>query len=155
MSGAALLACLPAATLPTQEPSASASAPEARSEAPAVFIEAPSEPVLDPPPPEPELESAATDEETVDPELELAAKLAYAAAIERFEAQDFAGALANFEAAHALLPLPALKYNIAHCLEELGRVSEACAAYREVRDFGHGDQGVRAESLRSLARLGC
>jgi hypothetical protein len=45
--------------------------------------------------------------------------------VELFRAEDYAGALAEFEASFSAHPVPALRYNIGVCRYELGRIAEA------------------------------
>ena len=47
----------------------------------------------------------------------------------QYEAGDYRGALAMFEQAKAIKPLPAFDYNIARCHEQLGELDAAVAAY--------------------------
>ena len=64
-----------------------------------------------------------------------------------------AKALQLFEQAYVAAPLPALKYNIAHCLEQLGRTHEACDAYRVV--FEQSSDHMRDTAAQARVRLGC
>ncbi|MBI5544465.1 MAG: CDC27 family protein [Deltaproteobacteria bacterium] len=50
-------------------------------------------------------------------------------ATEHYNAKSYEAALEELRAADALVSLPIVKFNIARCLEELGRVPEAIAAY--------------------------
>lgn len=147
-------------TVPANPPGAppSSSAEGTPSEAAPVFIEAsdlaaPEQPDPDmpsdaPPEPEPTVKASSAD-------AQLAAKQAYAMAVERFEAHDYAGALRHFELAHAHYPHPAMQYNIAHCHEELGHRAEACTAYGKVEVDVNADAGMRQDAARSRQRLSC
>lgn len=70
-----------------------------------------------------------------------------------FKQGDTAKALLLFEQAYVAAPLPALKYNIAHCLEQLGRAHEACDAYRVV--FEQSTDHTRDAAAQARVRLGC
>ncbi len=69
-----------------------------------------------------------------------------------FGARDFAAALAELETARALRPSAAFDYNIALCLEELGRNDEALAAY--LAFAAHTlDAAAAAEAKERIAAL--
>lgn len=75
---------------------------------------------------------------------------------ELFQAGDFGGALAEFRRAEGLVEDPrhaaALRYNIARCLEELGRHAEAVAAFERYLEAPDDAQTRRKaeEKLRAL-----
>jgi tetratricopeptide (TPR) repeat protein len=79
--------------------------------------------------------------------------------MKRFDAQDYAGALAKLAAANQLLPAPSLTLHIGRCLEQLGRLCEAAAAYRTAVSFDLGPSAKaalresQADARRELARL--
>lgn len=58
------------------------------------------------------------------------AKAAYKAGKAKMDAGNYAGAITDFQLADTSWPGAAPKYNIAFCLDKLGRNSEAVAAYR-------------------------
>ena len=96
--------------------------------------------------------ASETDDDTVTAN-ELVARQLYSEGVERFEKGNFAGALERFEQAYAYAPLPALQYNIAHCLEELGRRPASCSAYRKLERMD--SSYLREAAKTALARLGC
>jgi hypothetical protein len=65
----------------------------------------------------------------VDPDTEIARRH-FEAGRMKYEANDYAGALREFEAARKVRPMPAFDYNIARCLDRLERPSEAVDAYQ-------------------------
>lgn len=74
------------------------------------------------------LSGTAFAEEGGDPDA-LIARGHYARGAASYDAGHYAEALVEFEAAHQAKALPAFDYNIAKCLDRLGRRSEALAAY--------------------------
>lgn len=62
------------------------------------------------------------------------AKKAYKEAEAKFEKQDYAGALDLYKEADSLLPGERPKFKIAVCLDKLGKVTEAVAAYQTFLD---------------------
>jgi len=88
----------------------------------------------------------------VDPDAEIA-RGHFLRGVNFYDARDYERALKEFEAARDAKPLPAFDFNIARCLENLGRLDEAVAAYdrfaaatRNARDAEDARQ--RAASLR-------
>jgi tetratricopeptide (TPR) repeat protein len=72
----------------------------------------------------------------------------------RYAAGDYAGALAEFEAAWVAKPVGDFKYNIARCNEQLGRPREALAAYQrwlttELKPEAIAEGRQRIETLRA------
>jgi tetratricopeptide (TPR) repeat protein len=65
--------------------------------------------------------------------------------------EDWSGALAKFEESYATIAHVATKFNIAKCLEKLGRFAEADAAYAEV-ESGE-DEELAASSREARARI--
>lgn len=143
---ASTLACLPSATLTTPTDVAdAASEPEVQRE-PVVFSERP-------PDPEGEtVEPAATTRADPSDEDEREAKELFMRGVEAFEFGDTLAALEHFTAAYELVHLPALLFNMAHCLEQLGRSLEACEAYREL---AASDDSMRAVANERITQLGC
>jgi tetratricopeptide (TPR) repeat protein len=73
---------------------------------------------------------------------------------ERYEAKDFAGALARLEEAKALFPSPKLQFNFALVYRALGRDVDALAACeRFLADAPDADTGKRATAARHAADL--
>ncbi|MEO6953677.1 MAG: tetratricopeptide repeat protein [Polyangia bacterium] len=71
-----------------------------------------------------------------------------------FERDDYAQALTEFRAALALVPAPALEYNVGLCLERTSALTEAVAAYQRFLDARPDDPAApavraRVEALRS------
>jgi tetratricopeptide (TPR) repeat protein len=62
------------------------------------------------------------------PDLQIA-KRHYEAGLAAYDAQDYAGALTEFEAARTTHPAPELTYNIARCLDRLERRAQAAREY--------------------------
>lgn len=92
-----------------------------------------------------------------------AAKKTYGQAKEKFEAGDYAAALALYEQADEIIPGVRPKYQVARCLDKLGRAKEAVAGYQrflgsspDAEKFKAevGDAKVRIEALkRSPAKV--
>ena len=68
-----------------------------------------------------------------DPDTEAAHRHSNAARA-AYELGDYRGAIAEFEAARALKPLPELDYNIGRCLERIEQWGEAAAAFQRFVD---------------------
>lgn len=66
----------------------------------------------------------------VEPSAQHQAAQAYAAGAAAFKAKQYAAALASFERAFKLDPVPILLYNIARCHEEMGNAQEAVTGFR-------------------------
>lgn len=66
----------------------------------------------------------------VEPSAQHQAAQAYAAGAAAFKAKQYAVALASFERAFKLDPVPILLYNIARCHEEMGNAQEAVTGFR-------------------------
>lgn len=82
---------------------------------------------------------------------EASARQHYEAGAVLYEATRYEAALHEFEAAQATEPRPALVYNIARCLDRLGRRQEATAAYKR---FLHDDDAIDdAHAEEARARL--
>jgi hypothetical protein len=82
------------------------------------------------------------------------ARIHVRAGTEYFTEGRFEDALHEMEAARRLYPVPALEYNVAQCLERLGRYEDAMAAYRRYLD-GTAAPGDREEvdaNIRYLER---
>lgn len=147
----AALAVLGALGCP-RAPTTSTAPPPAPDAEPVVYVEAapaPSKPAPEAAPaPRRDSDSDASESDRA------LAKQLFVQGLERYQQGDLAGALGFFEQAYALVPLAALNYNIARCLEGLGRAVEACAAYREVRARSD-DTSMRGAAADALTRLGC
>jgi TolA-binding protein len=75
--------------------------------------------------------------------------------VRSFEAADYDGALARFEEAYALEPMPEMLFNVARCHEKLGDSVSACAVYEQiVASVGIGD-GIRDAAVEQIGKLGC
>lgn len=87
-----------------------------------------------------------------------AARAEFRAGTEAFEADDFAAALEHYERAFALGPHDAVRFNIAVCLERLGRFRRAAEEYRLAAESPELDAASRARAAEALetvrARLG-
>lgn len=83
----------------------------------------------------------------------LEAKRLFSEGLTRFEQGDYAVALTLFEQAHARVAKPELMFNVARCLERLGRIEDACDAYLELRD--QPGPGLREAAAEAMAQLGC
>ena len=59
-----------------------------------------------------------------------AAREAFMAGMNLYEAGDYAGALSKFTEAFALVPVSTVRFNVARCQEKLGRTATAWAEYR-------------------------
>lgn len=79
-----------------------------------------------------------------------AARLRYEAGAALYEATRYEAALREFEAAQAMEPRPALVYNIARCLDRLGRRQEAATAYER---FLRGEEAIGAHADEARLRL--
>ncbi|KIG14739.1 hypothetical protein DB30_06325 [Enhygromyxa salina] len=91
--------------------------------------------------------------EDADPARTGHAKQLFDEARRSFEQGDVPTALSLYEQAYAEVPLPDLKFNVAFCLDLLGRVEEACAAYRVVHE--QGDDSLRDAAAQALSLRGC
>jgi tetratricopeptide (TPR) repeat protein len=74
------------------------------------------------------LPAAASAQSEIDPDAEIARGY-FLRGVHKYDQRDYQGALKEFQAARAAKPLPAFDYNIARCLENLGRTEEAITAY--------------------------
>src|SRR5512134_289668 len=88
-------------------------------------------------------QAAAADERST-------ARAAYDAGTLAFEKEDYAGALAQFKAAHDTLPSVQALYWIARSLDKLGQTDEAIKTYQEVTD--HPDFAKLGEEKRATAQ---
>lgn len=75
--------------------------------------------------------------------------------VAQFDAGEFQSALRAFEEAYRIAPHPSVRINIANCLEQLGRYSEALASYRTFLEETQGTlkPAERAEIERAVERL--
>ena len=92
---------------------------------------------------------AAADEQAIE-----SARIHVRAGTAYFNEGRFEDALHEMEAARRLYPVPALEYNVAQCLERLGRFEDAMSAYRRYLD-GTAAPGDREEvdaNIRYLER---
>ncbi|MSP93588.1 MAG: hypothetical protein EXR79_17650, partial [Myxococcales bacterium] len=64
-------------------------------------------------------------------DVRLTAQRHFAAGDKLFRAGDYRGAIAEFEAADALLPSPILAFDLALCHEQLGEQERAVLRYRD------------------------
>ncbi len=64
-----------------------------------------------------------------DPDTEVARRL-YESGAGHYDAREYPQAIADFERARALKPLPALDYNIGRCYDRMGNFEKALAAYQ-------------------------
>jgi hypothetical protein len=120
---------------------------------PTVFVEPPPEPPREPtrvepepsPPPSADVDATAREQ----------AKLLFQDGLELFEAGDIAAAVAKFEQAYALVPLPAMLFNIARGREQLGDVAGACTSYRLAEADPQADARMREEAAKRIASLNC
>ena len=113
---------------------------------PVVFVETPTDPTHTNQPQasaQPELTEADTQ----------AAKRLFTEGTTFYRQGDYLQALERFEQAYARVPKPALKYNIAHCLEQLGRAQAACAIYAQMRDDPNSD--LHNVAAQAMTRLHC
>lgn len=78
---------------------------------------------------------------------EISAKARYEAGAALYEATRYEAALREFEAAQAMDPRSALVYDIARCLDRLGRQVEAAAAYE--RFIAEAPDATSAASARA------
>lgn len=72
---------------------------------------------------------------------------------ERFDAEDYEGALTLFEKALALKADPVVRFNIAVCLDRLERSEEAVARYAEVEADRKSDKRMRAYAKKRGAAI--
>ena len=148
-----------ALTLAACATKASSAEPDARPAEPVVFVESPTDPsaARAPNPSEGVSEGGAADGATDDGEPNerdrAEAKRLYAEGLHFYEQADYAEALARWQLAYALVRMPQLAYNIAKCYEQLGRVQDACATYREL--YADPDAELEKVANDSLTRLGC
>lgn len=142
MQACALSLVLACATQPASEP---ASAEPAE---PVVFVEAVPGPTQ-PTGPQP---SPTTGPSELDRER---AKSLFTEGMKRYEAGDIAGAVEHFEQAYQLVPLPALRFNIARSRAQLGDIAGACADYAELLADPEVTDGIRETATQELARLQC
>lgn len=70
-----------------------------------------------------------------------------------FELGDYPRALRHFQEAERLAPHPSVRFNIAVCLEKLGRLVEAKKAYTELLDAGELSASARQEAGERAARV--
>ena len=141
---ACLSVTLACATKPTHEPAPSESVGE-----PVMFVEAP---------PDPAQTSDPTQTSSTDPSSEQdreRAKALFAEGLGLYEAGDIAEAIVRFEAAYQLAPLPALRFNLARCRQQLGDKLGACADYAEVVAAPDSNDSMRESSLQAIMLLGC
>src|SRR5262245_61760151 len=80
------------------------------------------------------------------------ARKAYAAGKAKLSKGDYAGALEDFRTADRLVPGAAPKYQIAVCLDKLGNIDEAVAAYRTFIDSQPGEK-YAAETVEAGKRI--
>lgn len=74
--------------------------------------------------------------------------------VSRFEAGDFSAALASFEAAYEIAPHPSVRVNMANCLEQLGRYSEAIENYESyLNETPSLRPAQRADMAKAVERL--
>jgi hypothetical protein len=73
--------------------------------------------------------------------------------VQLFASGDYAGALSKFQAAYAVVPHPAVLYNIATCEERLGRDQDALAAYQQYLAAMPSGTAHRAEAQQHIAAL--
>jgi hypothetical protein len=116
---------------------------------PVVFVEVATDPTrVEPKPAEPPLP-------TPSPEQQQQAKLLFEAGVQLYQAGDIAAALGKFREAYALVPLPALLFNIARGQEQLGDVVGACATYRTVLADPQADDAMHVSVTERLTQLSC
>lgn len=74
--------------------------------------------------------------------------------VSRFDAGDFSAALGSFEGAYSIAPHPSVRINIANCLEQLGRYSEAIETYQSfLSESSNLKPAQRAEIAKTIERL--
>ncbi|HZO12730.1 MAG TPA: PEGA domain-containing protein, partial [Polyangiaceae bacterium] len=93
--------------------------------------------------------------QTADWKTKQEARKAYAGGKAKMGKGDYAGALEDFRNADRLVPGAAPKYQIAVCLDRLGKAEEAVAAYRAFLDTPPGDKYVTeaADATKRVAEL--
>ena len=93
--------------------------------------------------------------QTADWKTKQEARKAYAAGKAKMGKGDYAGALEDFRNADRLVPGAAPKYQVAVCLDRLGKAEEAVAAYRAFLDTPPGDKYATeaADATKRVAEL--
>jgi TolA-binding protein len=120
---------------------------------PVVFVEAVPDPAK-PEPTQPVMVLTVGADGPTDAELENAKQL-FKEGMNAYESGDYAEAVAYFEQAYVLSPMPELLFNIAHCHEQLGDVAAACDLYMQVEGDPEIDQGTRQAAADRAAKLHC
>ncbi len=108
-------------------------------------------PRTDPPTPEeaPRPGDVAEEPRAEDPLA--AAAAAFAEARARFDAREYEAALTSFRRAYQLAPHDRVRFNIAVCLEELGRYRAAAVEYQAVAASAQLDDAIRARARAAHA----
>ena len=98
---------------------------------------------------------AARGDDVEDPDVS-AARGHFKKGATAYEKEDFAGAIAEFEAGRVIKPAPAFDWNIGRCLDRLGRYPEAVAAYRRYLSSGPpaDEDSTRRSRRRSISGRG-
>lgn len=114
---------------------------------PVVFVEAVPDPVLSVARDDP---ADAVARPVVDEDARASAKRQFEAAVERYDAHDYAGALAHFKQAYALEPSPELLWNIGRCQTLVGDIAAACASYAQLIANGGTAHDLAANAFKDL-----
>lgn len=97
-------------------------------------------------------QQAAPGKTMTEAEKKDAARDAYKGAEEKFGKGDFAGALEGYKTADTMVPGAAPKYKIAICLDKLGKVKEAAAAYKAFLDAQPDPEKYKDKITESMGR---
>ena len=89
------------------------------------------------------------------PNVKAAARQAFAEGIKLFEDGDYGGALTKFNEAHALVPLSAVRFNVARCQDKLGRTATAWAEYKATAADAknEGKAKLEAQALEAASAI--
>src|SRR5262245_61254015 len=98
-------------------------------------------------------QDAATQPAPADERVRRQAREAFTSGERAFEKGDYVAALAAFERAFALAPHDAVRFNLAVCLERLGRPSEALLQYEAAAKSSVLTAAERERARRSGAEL--